>query len=703
MSRNYKKYVVLQHDQKDCGCACLKTILRYYDGDTNLEYLKEISGTTKKGTSFLGLIQASEKIGLSAEAYEASIEDIKEIKEPFILHVEIQEGFQHYITCFNYDIKKGFTIADPAMGMQVYTEDDLLKIWKSGYILIVKKAANNTPLKSSKSGYFKWVLAMMEKDTSYYIAAVFLGIVIALLNMTTLVFTEKLLDVVLPARSLSLLFKTLSIWFVLLLITILLNYVRSVVLIQQAYNFNIRIFSYFFTRLLKMPKLFFDSKKQGDMIARMNDTERIQRNIKTIIADSFIQFFMVVIACVFLVYYSSAVALIVLVSLPILYLVTYLFNPKINKLQHKMFIAYAQTESNYIDTISGMETIKVYTKESRYLKRNVHLYRTFQKSILKLVKHDINQNTLVEICSTIISASGIVYAVLLVFNRVIEVGDLIAIISLIFMIIAGVKSIVQLNFEIFESKIAIERMFDFAQRSDDITKNDVIVKSKEIDTIDTIEINNISFSYPGQDFLITNANMRLNKGEITFLKGQSGSGKSTLAQLLLKFYKPNSGSISINNKFTLKSLNTKAWRNQIAYVPQNIKIFNENILYNISLNEKESDVEIINFCKDFLGIDEYFSKFKDSYWTVLGEEGVALSGGEKQIIAIARALFSKPKVLILDEATASMDKDTEHKILQLLSKIKQDMTILFVTHNEDLSSAMPANTYVVKNRVISLK
>ncbi len=702
MISKYKKHIVLQHDQKDCGCACLKMTLRFYGGDANLEYLKEISGTNSKGTTFLGLIQASEKIGLFSEAYEASIEDIKKIKEPFILHVE-QNGFLHYLTCFDYDPKKGFTIADPAIGLLTYSEEELLNIWKSGYILIVKKEYDKEPLTTLKRGYFKWVLDMMKKDTSYYISAVFLGVVIALLNMTTLVFTEKLIDVVLPSRSLALLFKTLSIWFALLLITIALNYMRSMVLIQQAYNFNVRIFRFFFKRLLKMPKVFFDSKKQGDMIARMNDTERIQRNIKTIIADSFIQVFVVLIAVVFLFYYSSDVALIVLASFLILYLCTWLFNIKIKKLQHKMFSDYAQTESNYIDTISGIETIKVFNKESFYFKKNFIQYKSFQNSILKLVKYDINQGTLIEVSSTIISASGIAYAVLLVFNRVIEVGDLIAIISLIFMIIGGVKGIVQLNFEIFESKIAIERMFDFVQRSNDIEGNAAMSNLQEVKDIHTISINDLSFSYPGQDFLITRANLTLGKGQITFLKGQSGSGKSTLSQLLLKFYNQNSGTISINNKYELQSIDTKHWRNQIAYVPQSIKIFNDSILYNIALNDKQPEDEIIDFCKDYLQVDDMFTKFKDSYWTILGEEGVTPSGGEKQIIAIARALITEPKVLILDEATASMDKGTQNIILELLNTIKKDMIILFITHNEELSSDNLGNTYTLKDKVISLK
>ncbi len=603
----YKKHFVLQHDQKDCGCACLKMILRHYNGDVNLEYLKEISGTTTKGTSFLGLVQASEKIGLFSEAYKAELEDIKKIKSPFILHTESVDGFQHYIACFSYS-KKGFIIADPALGIQVYTEEELLKIWKSGYILIVENKKNETYLKPDKKEYSKWILEMMKEDTSFYISAVFLGIIIALLNMTTLVFTEKLLDVVLPSRDVSLLFNTLFIWFTLLLVIIILNYIRSIILIKQAYRFNIRLFHFFFKRLLKMPKTFFDSKKQGDMIARMNDTERIQKNIKTIIADSFIEVCIVAISFIFLFSYSTHVASITLISFPILYLCTLLFNDVIKKLQNKMFNNYALTESRYIDTVNGIETIKVFNKENKYFNKNIKVYRSFQKSILEILKQDINQSTIIDLCGTIIILSGIAYAVLLAFNRSLEIGDLIAIISLIFMIVDTVKNIVQLNIEIIESKIAIKRMFDFAKRSDQINET-----SKEVITkIFSINLKGISFSYPGQDYLITAGNMELIKGKITFLKGQSGSGKSTLSQLLLKFYKQTNGSIIINDTLHLNQIDTRIWRDNISYVPQNIKVFNGDILYNITLDENlNQDEKVVNFCEEYLKLGTYFSKFQN--------------------------------------------------------------------------------------------
>jgi len=693
----YKKFIVLQHDQKDCGCACLKTVLKYYGSDANLEHLKELSGTTVRGTSMLGLIQASENFNLNAEAFEASIEDLKKLNKPCILHVETETGFYHYITFFSYH-KEQFIIGDPAIGLQKYSEKELLNIWKKGYLLTLKKTKDFKNHHSKRKTHFSWLLSIIKEDTSFYVSAVFLGIIIAFLSMVTLVFTEKLIDVILPSRDKFLLYQSLSAWAILLLLTLTLNYVRSTILIKQALRFNTRIIRYFFNKLLLMPKVFFDSKRQGDMIARMNDTERLQENVKTVIADSFIQFAMLFLAFIFLSYYSTEVALLVIVAFPVLYLCTYIFNDKIKSLQHKMFANYALTESNYIDSISGIEAIKSHTKEISFSKKNIGIYSIFQKYIADLQQSAVNQIALTNFCGTIISICGVAYAVILVFNHVIEIGDMIAITSLIFILIDSINAIVQLNFDVFESKIALERMFDFVERSnalEDKDKADV----KCIKHVEIISIDRLAFAYPGQDYLISEATLKLEKGKITTLIGSSGSGKSTLLQILLKFYKTSNDSITINENINFDIVSVNSWRNMLAYVPQNIKIFNTNLLDNISLDESVNDIEVIQFCENF-GFNIYFEKFQDSYWTTLGEEGVNVSGGEKQLIALARALFKKPQVLLLDEVSASMDEKTEEFVLNLITKLKNKTVILFITHKKRLVHTISDNVYKLENKII---
>lgn len=162
----YKKFVVLQHDQKDCGCACLKTILKYNGGNANLEHLKELSGTTSKGTSMLGLIQATEKFGLNAEAYEASVDDLKELQKPTILHIETEAGYYHYVVCFTFS-KGKFIISDPALGILKYEEQDLLKVWKKGYLLTLEKNSRFQHSNIKKNTHLKWLMSIIEVFHSF--------------------------------------------------------------------------------------------------------------------------------------------------------------------------------------------------------------------------------------------------------------------------------------------------------------------------------------------------------------------------------------------------------------------------------------------------------------------------------------------------------------------------------------------------------
>lgn len=698
--RKFKKYFVQQHDEKDCGSACLLSIAKYYGRDYNLEYLKEISGTTSKGTTFLGLIQASTKIGLEATAYQAGIQDLGDVAEPFILHVEVNQHIQHYVVCLGR-LDEKYVIMDPAFGTSLYTQQELLDIWKKGYVLIIKKTPDFKSSRTKSSPHLRWLLGVMNEDSSFYISAVFLGVLIALLNMATLVFIEKLIDVILPSKDIFLLFKSFIIWGLLLVTVILIVYVRSLILVKQAYRFNTRVVHFFFKKLLVMPKVFFDSKKQGDMISRMNDTERLQENIKTIIADSLIECFVIIISLVFLSFYSLQAATIVLLAAPVLLACAFLYNEKIKKTQHLMFGNRALTESNYIDTISGIETIKSFSREAFFTEKNKTIYVKFQDALLQLFKKSISQNLMIELSGTLLGVSAVIFALLQVVENTIQVGDLIAIISLSTIAIEAIKNVVQLNFDIIESKVATERMFDFVERSDEKESFRQVSKKLIPEKIDSLSMKDLSFSYPGQASLIDQGDLIARRGEITFLKGPSGKGKSTLAQLFLKFYEPSSGEILLNDTISLQVINQSLWRKTIAYLPQDIKIFNGSLSFNIALDDTIKKEEVIEFCRKWNIFDSFFTRFYESYETLLGEEGVHPSGGEKQIIGVARALFKEPKILILDEPTSSLDKEAQDQLMSLFETLKQDMIILFITHKtEDIAGKGP--TYVLQNKAITI-
>jgi ATP-binding cassette subfamily B protein len=215
-----------------------------------------------------------------------------------------------------------------------------------------------------------------------------------------------------------------------------------------------------------------------------------------------------------------------------------------------------------------------------------------------------------------------------------------------------------------------------------------------------LKVENLSFRFPGQKLLLVDVSLSVKPGEMIALLGESGSGKSTLIQILQKLYEPEAGYIELHGR-KLSTISTSTWRNLIGVVPQDIKIFNGSLLYNIALSDNPNELSgAFRFCND-LGFDTYFNKFPQSYSTILGEEGINISGGQKQLVALARALFKKPKLLMLDEATSAMDRHTEKFILELIAKLRNEISIILVTHKTE-SARLADRIYLLENGTISM-
>jgi ATP-binding cassette subfamily B protein len=207
-----------------------------------------------------------------------------------------------------------------------------------------------------------------------------------------------------------------------------------------------------------------------------------------------------------------------------------------------------------------------------------------------------------------------------------------------------------------------------------------------VNKLKSLEIKNLYFRFTGRNPLLEDISFEVKKGEILALTGESGSGKSTILQILQRFYEFESGEILINGQFGWSEIDTRNWKELIGIVPQEITIFSGTILDNICLGDTQKEEEkIVYFCNEY-GFSKYFEAFPQSYLTLVGEEHIHLSGGQKQLLALARALYRKPQLLLLDEATSAMDSKMESFVLELLTKLKPMMMILMITHKYQVVS-----------------
>lgn len=387
--KHIEKTHTLQLDQSDCGVACLMSIIKLHEGNNSIEKLRELSGTTRQGTTLLGLYQVANQLGFTAEGCEADIQVLIDHKQAVILHVVIENQLQHYVVCYNYDETKGFLIGDPGKGIYYLTTAELDNIWVSKSCLTLEPNAQFIKETAIKNSQRKWFLNLLKEDYKLLWISVLLGVFVAGLGMAMSLFSQKLIDDILPSHNMNKLVSGIALLGVLLLARVGLAVLREFFLLQQSKDFNNRINNQFFDSLLHLPKPFFDTRKIGELVARLNDTQRVQRVIKMLASSLVIDILVAVISLVFLFGYSWKLGLITLLSLPIYFYIIYRSNTKIINSQKEVMQSYAFNESNYINTIQGIATIKNDNKQAVFSKTNEHIFANFQDKIFSLGKINI--------------------------------------------------------------------------------------------------------------------------------------------------------------------------------------------------------------------------------------------------------------------------------------------------------------------------
>lgn len=692
-----KKNSVLQHDSSDCGAACLVSVIRYYGGNSTIEKIRKLSGTTQSGTSMLGLYQAANQCGLDATGYEASLKDIIDYGNVLILHVTLEEKLEHYILSFGYEEGR-FIVWDPAKGLTELSETELEKIWTSKKCLGLIPNNSFKLEEEEKKGKREWILKAIKPEKDLLIISVVIGVLISALGLVMAIFTQKLIDKILPSREIKVLIMASVLVLILLSSRIILSAIRQFFLLTQGKSFSTRIVDDFYRSLLFLPKSFFDTRKIGDFVARLNDTLRIQRVIAEVIGTYIIDILILCITLIMLFYYSVISGILSLIFLPVFYLIVYKWRKRIISSQHALMSGYALSESNFISSLKGIMEIKSMNWQNDFSQKNKTVYSEFQERAFSLGKIKLKLSLLTGLTGSAYIIIVLIYASIQVMGSKMTQGELMAILSLSSTLLPSILNLALIGIPLSEAKVALNRMFEFTQIRPEDDEN---IKLCSTFNIDKITLENISFRFPGQKLLIENLSLNVERGKIVSLVGESGCGKSTLASIILRFYSPESGRVILNNNIDCVGIDIKKWRSRIGIIPQEIHIFNGTILQNLLAELTESKInEMISTISGF-GLGSFIDSFPSGLMTLVGEEGINLSGGQKQLLAFIRVLINKPDILIIDEGTSNMDRGTESMIMGLITKLKSDMGILLISHRINMIKNLSDYIYVIDGKVIT--
>jgi len=692
-----KKTFSLQKDLTDCGVGCLQSLVRYYGGDISLETLREKSGTSKTGTTLLGLYQCANAIGFDADGCEADINALIEHGEPVILHVIIDQKYEHYVICYSYNYHNDskFLIGDPAKGLEYWTQKDLEKVWVSKTCLTLKPNVHFEKKEKTNSEKKQWLLNLVKEDQESIYTIIALGVIFTLLGMSMSIFSQKLIDDILPKKKLNVLLLSIGFLSFLLFARVIIQALREFYIIKQSKEFNQRINKTFFSSLLHLPKMFFDTRKIGDFVARLNDTQRIQTVIKHLITNTAVDILGVLISIGFLFYYSWKLAIVCLVISPIIFYIIFRFNKQIIESQKSVMQSYSINEANYIDSIRGIDVIKGFGKQDLFLKRNLLIFGDFQTKIFELGRLNLKIALYSGLALVVFLIAILGFSSYNVLNNEIKVGELMAIIGIASSLLSSITNLALVSIPIQEAKVAFDRMFEYSS----IPKEKI--EGLEVSDIESIEVKNLDFRFNGRSKLLNDVSLKLEKGKIVCLLGESGSGKTTFAEILQKNYIQEKGEITINRSINLSEISISNWRKHISVVPQNIQLFNGTVLENIILDENLDEQKLQNILS--LGFEKFINSLPQNTLTIVGEEGVNLSGGQKQLLGWMRALYHNPQFLILDEPTSSLDNENRNFIYQLIEHLKKEKIIFIISHHlEDLKNITEDIYKLEKTSIIKL-
>lgn len=672
------KTFVPQVDMMDCGVAALASISRYYGSDYSLAHLRELTKTTKEGTTALGLVQAAKKMGFETRAIQAdmSLFEIKDISYPFIVHVAKDGRLQHYYVV--YKNKKNHLIIgdpDPSVRITRMSKMGFEKEW-TGVALFFAPEPSYKPYKDKKNGLLALV-PLIFKQRSLITNIVLASFLVTLINILGSYYLQVILDEYIPNQMQS----TLGIISIGLVVTYILqqmmNFAREYLLTVLSQRLTIDVVLSYIRHIFELPMSFFATRQTGEVTSRFSDANSIIDALASTILSVFLDVSILMIVGGVLLLQNRNLFWLVLYSIPIYLIIVYTFMKPFEKMNHDVMQSNAMVSSAIIEDINGIETIKSLTSEEvRYQKIDSdfvgYLDNSFKLSRLSILQTSIKQGAQL-ILNVLILWTG----AQLVMANTISVGQLITFNMLLSYFTTPLENIINLQTKLQSAKVANARL------------NEVYLVDSEFQTFQEnpyqeqllkgdITVSDLSYKYGfGRDAL-SDINLTIKQGEKVSFVGVSGSGKTTIAKLLVNFYKPYKGTISLNGQ-NIDQLDKRSLRQFINYLPQQSYVFSGSLLDNLTLGADPSVVQedILKAC-DIAEIRQDIEQMPMGFQTELSD-GAGLSGGQKQRIALARALLTKSRVLILDEATSGLDVLTEKKVVDNLLQLT-DKTIIFIAH-----------------------
>ncbi|MGG1924187.1 peptidase domain-containing ABC transporter [Chryseobacterium sp. NRRL B-14798] len=688
-----------QPDTKDCGPTCLRIVSKYYGKSISLQQIRNLSETTREGSSLLGLSDAAENLGFRSMGVQIDFNTLtEEVPFPCVAHW----NKNHFVVVYKIDKNNKVYISDPSYGLITYTREEFIKSWigenanentEEGIVLILE----TTP------AFFQTEFDAEESKASFTFLSKYLlkyktlviQLAIGLLggSLLSLIFpflTQSIVDVGIQNQDINFIYVVLLAQIMLFLGRMGIETIRSWILLHLSARINISIISDFFIKLMKLPISFFDTRMTGDIMQRINDHHRIEQLLTSSSLNTLFSLVNLIIFSIVLLFYDYRLFLVYLVG-AVLYIgwISF-FLKKRKELDYKRFSQVSQEQSKVIELINGMQEIKMHNAEKQ--KRwdweflQVKLFKIRIKSLSLEQWQSVGGNFINQMKDILVSF----LSAKLVLSGNLTLGMMLSVQYIIGQLNSPLLQLIDFIKQTQDAKISLERLGEIHDKDDEEDKNEQYVT--DVPKQD-IEIKDMSFRYIGSDVpVFENLSLTIPYQQTTAIVGASGSGKTTLLKLLMKFYDPDQGEIRIGNT-NMKNISPRYWRDHCGVVMQEGYVFNDTIANNIAVGEDHIDKQKLRRAVEIANIKDFIESLPLSYNTKIGNEGVGVSGGQKQRLFIARAVYKAPEYILFDEATSALDANNEKVIMENLEQFFKGKTAVVIAHR--LSTVRHADKIIV--------
>ena len=652
-----KKYpYIKQHNEKDCGVACLLMIIKYYKGNIPYNYLFDMLNCSKNGTSAYNIVKVSQNLGFKATGMSCDIHNIKNVTLPCVAHT-IVNNYYHYVVIYEINLKRNFIIiCDPSYGIKKLKIKDFEKIYNN--ILLEIYPIKTIPKYKSSNSFIKYLLIFLKKYTKNII----------IINIFSFLF-------IITSISLSFIFilllygnKNVSIFIfiIILLLKILFSILRDYLInnLENKINYDYKI--KIFDNVISLPYKYFFNLTIGEIASHIFDTSKIGTIIISLMTFLTFDIFIFITLFIVLIKISIFLTCILFIILIIYYLVVNDINKK-----NKTKIEFLKLQNGFlnnkiIENLESYDTFKGSNLENYILNDLTDSFNDYNVKYYKLKNNLLFLNNIKYFLNDVCLAIIILFGICLVSVGLLNIKYLIIYYAIFNYLMDIFKKLFELKLDIYEFEEIINRIDDLNYQQN----------TNYINNVDTIFIDNLTIN--NDNIKLKYNNLLIKKKDRILIYGNSGGGKSTLLKYLKGYIDDYSGNLSLNNY----KVHPSVLKNRVIYVSQQEKIFSTTLYKNICL-DKKIDNNILNKILSITKVDEIISKRKIGLKSLITDNGNNLSGGERERIILARTLLCDADIILLDESFGEMDISLERNILKNIFEYFSDKTFIVVSHRLD--------------------